>query len=193
MSDKERGATNSVATDGDRVARLVADVTRLQPQIDPKSKSIGAGLLHLSDQLQQLYSLICAQFGLSLSGQSVLTTLRRHAPRQLTLVEINRDALVTSGGITFVVSQLESKGLVERRPHPNDRRSSLLSLTSRGRRVADRVIAAVAKTDARITEPLSAQDRDRIEHFLHVLQEGVESARATQLPDRNPGPNTNSK
>ena len=159
----------------DRVARLVADVTRLQPDIDEGTKSLGARLLHLSDLVERHYGTVCEKFGISLSGHSVLTTLRRHAPRELTLTEINRDAVVTSGGMTFVARQLEKQGLVARRPNPNDRRSSLLRLTSRGRGVADRVIAAVAEADSTIATRIPRHERETALKVLKDLQEGVES------------------
>jgi DNA-binding MarR family transcriptional regulator len=157
------------------VTRLVADVTRLQPDIDESAKSLGARLLHLSDLVERHYGTVCEQFGVSLSGHSVLTTLRRHAPRELTLTEINRDALVTSGGMTFVARQLEKQGLVARRPNPNDRRSSLLRLTSKGRGVANRVIATVAEVDSAIATHIARCDREAALKVLKDLQEGVES------------------
>jgi DNA-binding MarR family transcriptional regulator len=159
----------------DRVTRLVADVTRLQPDIDEGTKSLGARLLHLSDLVERHYGAVCDQFGVSLSGHSVLTTLRRHAPRELTLTEINLDALVTSGGMTFVARQLEKQGLVARRPNPDDRRSSLLRLTSEGRRVADRVIAAVAEADSAIAAHIGRNERRAALKILTDLQGGLES------------------
>jgi DNA-binding MarR family transcriptional regulator len=159
----------------DRVSRLVADVLRLQPDIDEGSKSLGARLLHLSDLVERHYGAVCEKFGVSLSGHSVLTTLRRHAPRELTLTEINRDALVTSGGMTFVARQLERQGLVARRPNPDDRRSSLLRLTREGRRVADRVIAAVAEADSSIATRIALSDRKLALQILKDFQEGIES------------------
>jgi len=160
----------------DRVDRLAADVVDLLPGVEWTSKLLGARLLHLSNLVEEYYSEVCAQFGVSLTGHSVLTTLRRHAPAQMTLAEINEEALVTSGGITFVARQLENLGLVARRPHPDDRRSVQLRLTAEGRRVADRVIAAVAKADESIFAEISRQDRRSAEELLRVIERGVDHA-----------------
>ena len=159
----------------DRVSRLVADVIRLQPGIDRESKTIGGRLLHLSDLLQRYYSTVCDGFGLSLSAHSVLTTLRRHSPDQLTLTQINADALVTSGGMTFVVRQLEEQGLIARSPHPSDQRAVLLRLTRRGREIADQVIAAMAEADATIVAHLNQRDRGISGRLLLRLQKALES------------------
>ena len=104
---------------------------RLRPDIDPGRKAVSARLLHVSDLVQRYYSAVSERFEVSLSGLGVITALARQAPRELTLTEINRDILVTSGGMTFVVSRLEEQALVTRKPHPNDSRAVLVRLTSR--------------------------------------------------------------
>lgn len=165
-----------VPTDSDRVDRLVSDITRLRPDLDGPTKAVGARLLRLSDVVLRYYTSVCEEFGISLAGHSVLTALARQAPKKLTLTEINRDVLVTSGGITFVAKQLENQGLVERSPHPGDGRASLLRLTARGRRVADRVIDAIAEADRMIVSQLSREDQRLADHLLRQLQTSVEAA-----------------
>jgi DNA-binding MarR family transcriptional regulator len=160
----------------DLVDRFVADVKRLRPDIDPRLKAVSARLLHLSDLVQRYYSGISERFDVSLSGLAVMTALARAAPRELTLTEINRDIIVTSGGITFVVSQLEKQGLLTRRPHPNDGRAVLIRLTSRGGRLADRLIEAVATADAAAFAHLGEADRRTTERLLRRVQTGIESA-----------------
>jgi len=68
----------------DRVDRLVADIKRLRPDIDPRLKAVSARLLHLSDLVQRYYGGISERFDVSLSGLAVMTTLARQAPRELT-------------------------------------------------------------------------------------------------------------
>ncbi len=158
----------------DRVDRLVVDVVRLQPDINKGAKELGARLLHLSDLIQRHYVAVCNRFQITLTGHSVLTTLRRHHPRELTLVDINRDALVTSGGITFVIRRLEEQGRVQRRRHPDDARSLLIRLTPGGLRTANRVIAAMADADAAIAGALARGDRKALVMHLRNLEREVE-------------------
>jgi len=87
---------------------------------------------------------------------------------------------VTSRGITFVVSQLERQGLLTRRPHPNDGRSVLVRLTSRGRRLADQLIAAVVTADAEVFAHFGDADRRTTERLLRRVQAGVESAMVSE-------------
>ena len=160
----------------DRVDRLVEDIKRLRPAIDPRLKAVAARLLHVSDLVQRYYSGLSERFGVSLSGLAVITALARQAPRELTLTEINRDVLVTSGGITFIVSRLEEQGLLTRKPHPIDSRAVLVRLTSRGRRLADQLIEAVATADAEVFVHLGDTDRRTMDELLRHVEAGIETA-----------------
>jgi MarR family transcriptional regulator, multiple antibiotic resistance protein MarR len=89
------------------------------------------------------------------SGQIGMATL--HALRMLSrhdgsgrVNELSADLAITIGAASKFVDRLERDGLAERRPHPADRRSSLISLTPagekaclRGERVARQVVADV--------------------------------------------------
>lgn len=159
----------------DRVDRLVSDLAALRPDMAPGVKAVAARLLHLSDLVLRYYSAVTEPFGVSLSGLGVLTSLARHAPQRLTLTELNRDILVTSGGITFVVSQLEKQGLVVKNRHPGDGRAVLVGLTRRGRRIADELIDAVARADAAAFGGSDALEQDQAQTVLRRLQAGIES------------------
>jgi DNA-binding MarR family transcriptional regulator len=75
--------------------------------------------------------------------------------------------------VTSMVDALEREGLVERLPHPTDRRAFLLTLTDRGRSChaeaeeIDREALAVA------TGGLTAEDRTRLRELLGVLRTSV--------------------
>lgn len=174
----------------DRVDRLVEDFKRLRPDIAPSNKAVAARLLYLSDLVQRYYGAVGERFDLSLSGLGVLTALARSAPRKLTLAELNRDILVTSGGITFLAARLEQQGLVTKRPHPSDGRAVLVQLTPRGRRVADQLIDAIALADAAALDHLSVDDLCTADGVLIRLQAGIESAMSPQQEARSVGANS---
>lgn len=62
----------------------------------------------------------------------VLYTLAK-SPDGLTSAEVNRDILMTQGGVSKLVTRLVERGLVERCSDPTDRRSARLVLTEAGR------------------------------------------------------------
>ncbi len=67
-----------------------------------------------------------------------LRALRRVAVAPMTMGELAAAIGIDAANCTPVVDDLEARGLVERRPHPTDRRSKLVTATPEGARVADR-------------------------------------------------------
>ena len=70
---------------------------------------------------------------LGLSQLSALSTLEHHGPLSPTaLAELER---IQPPSMTRVIAALEGRGLVERRPHPSDRRQAVIAITVEGRRI----------------------------------------------------------
>ena len=72
---------------------------------------------------------------------SRVRALRRLDAGPLTLRELAEALTTDAPAATVTVNDLEARGLVERRPHPSDRRAKLVSLTAAGRRVLSAVRA----------------------------------------------------
>jgi DNA-binding MarR family transcriptional regulator len=70
--------------------------------------------------------------------------------------------------IIGVLDDLQSRGYIERRPDPSDRRVHLLALTSAGREVHTAVRAAIRREEERLLGELPAGDRAA---FLRVLEQ----------------------
>jgi DNA-binding MarR family transcriptional regulator len=75
--------------------------------------------------------------------------LRRLATQPLTLRALAERLLADPPYVTLIVDDLEERGLVQRMPHPGDRRAKLVELTAAGR-------AAAARADAILDEPPAA-------------------------------------
>src|SRR5881409_972773 len=74
-----------------------------------------------------------------LSDFAVLEMLLHKGPQPVN--EIGRRIELTSGAITTAVDRLESRGLVTREAHENDRRARIVRLTARGKEQALKVFA----------------------------------------------------
>jgi DNA-binding MarR family transcriptional regulator len=85
---------------------------------------------------------------LGLSWARVLT-LRRLATQPHTLRALAERLASDPPYVTLMVDDLEERGLVQRTPHPEDRRAKLVKLTPAGR-------AAAARADAILDEPPAA-------------------------------------
>jgi DNA-binding MarR family transcriptional regulator len=68
-----------------------------------------------------------------------------------------------------VLDELESKGLVERRRDPSDRRRHLVTLTPAGEEALDRLRAIVKRVDDEFFEPLDAAERKTLKTLLARL------------------------
>jgi DNA-binding MarR family transcriptional regulator len=113
---------------------------------------------------------------LSPSQTAALVTIERHGP--LTPSELAERERVRRPTVTRVLARLEETGLVERAADPQDRRSSLLSISVDGRALLE---AARARKDAYLSrriDALDAADREALERAAaileHMLKEGGE-------------------
>jgi DNA-binding MarR family transcriptional regulator len=85
--------------------------------------------------------------------------------------DIVRGLSITVGGASKTVDRLERHDLVARRPHPSDRRSSVIALTRAGatmHEAAQRLIAA--ELDARIGGVLSDRALDQLQRAIAKLR-----------------------
>ena len=74
-----------------------------------------------------------SEFGATLPRFDMMAALER-APDGLSMGELSRWLMVSNGNVTGVADRLARKGLVRRWSPPDDRRSSRLALTARGRK-----------------------------------------------------------
>lgn len=103
--------------------------------------------------------------GLTLPQFDVLAQLHRR-PAGMSSKELTRELLVTAGNVTCVVDRLVGLGLVARRPVPEDRRTSCLTLTRRGRVAMARALPRHRLCLARRLAPVGPGE-------LHRLREGL--------------------
>ena len=93
--------------------------------------------------LEQRLEECFARFGMTMWEFDVLATLRRSgAPFCLTPTALFSTLMVTSGTMTHRMKSLETRGLVQRLPNPQDARSMLVQLTDQGLELIDRAVEA---------------------------------------------------
>ncbi len=80
------------------------------------------------------------------------------------------------------IDGLQERGLLERRPHPSDRRAHALYLTPAGRKLLAKAITAASRFERELCGRLSDAERDRLLELLGEVREqlglpaGVHSA-----------------
>jgi MarR family transcriptional regulator, organic hydroperoxide resistance regulator len=110
-----------------------------------------------------------AELGVGLGAAQTLAVIS--AVPNCRVHDIVRGLSITVGGASKTVDRLERHSLVARRPHPSDRRSSVIALTRAGATThakAQRLIAA--ELDARIGGVLSDRALDQLRRSIAKLR-----------------------
>jgi DNA-binding MarR family transcriptional regulator len=124
----------------------------------------------MRDHLNPLF----AESGLQPGEFDVLATLRRSGePYMLSPTQLYETAMISSGGMTNRLDRLESAGLIERRPDPNDRRGKLIALTAVGKRVIDETITRHVANEERVLSVLTPAEQEKLNSLLRKLIAGL--------------------
>ena len=99
---------------------------------------------------------------------------------------IGERMLTTSGSMTSLLDTLERRGLIRRRPHPDDRRMLLVDITDEARAIVDVVLPATHRAIRAMLEPLVEGERQALLAMLGRLEAHVAALSATDLPDEPP-------
>jgi len=85
--------------------------------------------------------------------------------------------------VTKILDLLEKRGLVERKPNPNDRRSFLISITDKGKELAKELTPFIEDIFKTITENISEDELKCYVDVLKRLQENIEKCEGTYRED----------
>lgn len=80
----------------------------------------------------EIRSRLRRDFNTTLPRYDLLAHLEKH-PTGIKMSDLSKSLMVTNGNITGITDQLVKEGLVQRTKRPQDRRSSILKLTAKGR------------------------------------------------------------
>lgn len=130
--------------------RVPADFEREFPGASRSAAEVAANLVRTADALLAEFTRRRREIAdLSPSGFQALAILEG-ADEPLSGHVIAERLLVSSASMTSLLDTLERRGLIERHPHPDDRRKILIHLTDEARTIVDRMLPAVhaASTDA---------------------------------------------
>lgn len=158
-------------SDMDRAGRAMEQWRRERPDLDVSPMGVigrlnEASALIARDRLAPVF----ARFGLQPGEFDVLATLRRSgSPYALTPTELYEATMVTSGAMTARLDRLEKAGLIQRAPHPSDRRGVVVQLTAKGRELTDAVLAAHVANEHEILAALTPAERETLASLLEKL------------------------
>lgn len=115
-------------------------------------------------------------------GRYALLRLLHFADRhRLTQFEIANEMQVTSSNVTFLVDGLEKDGLVQRLPHPTDRRTVYVQLTAEGEALAAIIVPSLARFMAHMLDGFSDAEKAQLSGLLDRFRRNAEQFDAKAL------------
>ncbi|XVQ07795.1 MarR family transcriptional regulator [Spirillospora sp. CA-255316] len=108
-------------------------------------------------------------YGLTFAAYEALRLLAFTRTGTLPMGKVGARLMVHPASVTNVIGRLEQRGLVERRPSPDDRRVVLAAITPSGRELAEEATAALHEADFGLPDLTGDQAAD-ITRALHAVR-----------------------
>jgi DNA-binding MarR family transcriptional regulator len=115
-------------------------------------------------------------YEINTSEFDVLAGLRNSAPPHvLTPTELQRSLLITSGGLTKLLYQLEDRGLITRSVQEHDKRSKLVHLSKSGKKMVEQIMKALQKSDRELLDSaLTEKEQEQLVKLLGKVTKELE-------------------
>jgi DNA-binding MarR family transcriptional regulator len=131
------------------------------------SRRLGYLFKHAQMRMEELHSRALAPFGIDARELGILLVIASHEPgsqqQAAQRLGIDRTSMVAR------IDALESKGLVARRPHAEDRRRNVVELTDAGRDTVTRATEASDRAEAALLASLGPEERDGLREALQAI------------------------
>ena len=156
----------------DRVLTIIGQWERERPDLDVSPVAIFGRMARINKLLEDYLSDYLSNFGLTLGLFDVLTAMRRSGfPYRLKPSELAEMVMLTSGGMTGRLDQLEELGYVTRSKDSGDRRVMFAQLTESGLTLIDELIESHFKFEAKLLESSEEDEMHNAIDFLKNLEE----------------------
>jgi DNA-binding MarR family transcriptional regulator len=106
---------------------------------------------------------LCAEY--DITPPQMLTLRHLEVERPMSMSEVAKLLNCDASNVTGIVDRLETRGLVERRSAPGDRRVKILALTPEGARMREELLSRLADPPPELAE-LPAHDQRALRDIL---------------------------
>lgn len=167
----------------DQVDQITAGWGRIHPDADMGTLGVSLRLMRAGRILEAHLDGIASRHGFAVPGDyEVLAALRRSHPEPLRPTELAERLIITTSAMTGRLDRLEQAGLIQRSPHPGDRRATAIDITPLGIATADEVFADRVASETALLATLTNQQRRSLGKLLRAV--------LTDLGDRLPSGET---
>jgi DNA-binding MarR family transcriptional regulator len=140
------------------------------PDLAKKGCGIAGKLWRAADHVRDVVTPKIVRHGIQLGDFEVLFILRIFGPPYaLSPTQIYRVRCCSSGGLTKILHRLKKSHLIERYPNPKDKRSELVRLTPKGKRVVEAAMDSVARLETNLLARFDRREKDMLTTLLDKL------------------------
>ncbi|WP_329318077.1 MarR family winged helix-turn-helix transcriptional regulator [Streptomyces sp. NBC_01262] len=143
---------------------------------ESESEAMAACLQRFGLERDRMRAALAGVAGISATGLDAVEHLEADGP--LTQRQLGERLALTSGAITMLVDRLEQGGWVRRRPHPDDRRYTLVELSPQALERTPAGLAAYHTRIRALADKIPAEHRDAVQAFLQAAAEAASVAAA---------------
>lgn len=164
------GSGAPIVVVADEVDRIASAWAREQPTLDLAPLHVLSRVTRLARHLDRARRAAFAEHGLEAGEFDVLAALRRAGPPyEGSPGWLGASTMVTSGTVTARLDKLESRGLVERRSDPSDRRAVIVRLTETGAQVAGAALASLLRRERTLLASLGPGEHQTLADLLRRI------------------------
>jgi len=156
------------SADRDHVDGFLSEISAdLPAELDLTVEGIVDRIGGINYRIKRMHNETLEELGLTMSDWHVLTALRwSGAPYRRKAGWLARRADLTSGAMTSRLDALEKEDLVRRLRDPDDRRSVLVELTSKGLERHEQAMAIQGPKEALLAKALTEREKDQLNSLL---------------------------
>jgi len=125
------------------------------------------GVSRANQKIQREGAVIFKEGGLTTAQFAVLEALYHKGT--LTIQEIITSILSTGGNMTVVINNLEKEKLIERHVNPNDKRSSLIGITEKGKSIIEDIFPKHLQSLKEQFQVLTIEEKKTLVELLRKL------------------------
>lgn len=163
--------------------RVGSDFRRRYPQASPRATESAMNLVRTGDLIVGRVAALVRKLDLTPASGLVLSILV-DAGTPLPPHEIGRRLIVTRATVTGLIDSLARREFVHRLPNPQDRRSLLVEITPKGRRVVGAFRPLVHRRQRVWLEALSEKEQEALVELLGRIQDHLSGLPPEGTPNR---------
>jgi DNA-binding MarR family transcriptional regulator len=166
----------------DRVDQVQAQWRAELPGVDVSSIGLVGRVVEVAYRIERERGAALARLGSDRATFDLLATLRRAGRRSMTVGDLQRASLVTTGAISQRVERAERAGLVRRTAVAEDGRKVVVELTGAGYEAAAVQLRAVLEAEQAVLRPLDADQRTALQELLRAWVAGLGPGHDAERP-----------